>query len=460
VVSPRRTVAVLAFAGIVVSLMQTLVIPLVPQFPRLLGAPAADTAWVVTATLLGAAVATPVVGRLGDMYGKRRLLLLSLVLLVVGSVVCALSDSLVPMIAGRALQGLASGVIPLGISIMRDALPPERLGSSIALMSASLGVGGALGLPGAALLIEYTSWHAIFWVAAALGAVVTTLVAIVVRRSPTRTGGRFDVLGAVGLATALVALLLAITRGAAWGWGSPLTLSLFAIAALVLVSWGWYQLRITQPLVDLRTTARRPLLFTNLASIAFGFAVFSVSLVLPQAIQLPTATGYGLGLSLLAVGLIMAPQGLVMMLFAPVSALISRTRGPQVTVIVGSLTVAVGYAVGVVFLGSVLEILIVSLVIGAGVGIAYGALPALVMSATPLSETASANSLNTLMRALGTTVSSAVAGIVISQLTTQLRGVSVPSQEALRVVMALGSAAAILTVVLILFVPRRAATTV
>jgi MFS family permease len=145
-------VAVLAFGGIVVSLMQTLVIPIVPELPKLLDASASDAAWAVTATLLAAAVATPVMGRLGDMYGKRRMLLVSLVMLVAGSVTAALSDTLAPMIVGRALQGLASGVIPLGISVMRDELPAERLGSATALMSASLGVGGALGLPAAALI--------------------------------------------------------------------------------------------------------------------------------------------------------------------------------------------------------------------------------------------------------------------------------------------------------------------
>src|SRR6266496_4370765 len=123
---PNVVVAVLAFGGIVVSLMQTLVIPLVPRLPKLLNASPADAAWVITATLLASAVATPVVGRLGDMYGKRRMLLVSLCLLVAGSVVAALSNSLMPMVAGRVLQGLAAGVIPLGISIMRNELPAEK----------------------------------------------------------------------------------------------------------------------------------------------------------------------------------------------------------------------------------------------------------------------------------------------------------------------------------------------
>jgi len=153
---------VLAFGGIVVALMQTLVVPLISDLPALLHASTADATWVITATLLAGAVATPVVGRLGDMFGKRLMLLGSLGMLVAGSVVCALSDSLAPMVVGRALQGCAMGVIPLGISIMRDELPPEKLGAAMALMSSSLGVGGALGLPGAALLAQHADWHVLF----------------------------------------------------------------------------------------------------------------------------------------------------------------------------------------------------------------------------------------------------------------------------------------------------------
>src|SRR5690349_4305771 len=321
-------VAVLAFAGIVVSLMQTLVIPIVPELPRLLDAPASDTAWAVTATLLAAAVATPVTGRLGDMFGKRRMLLISGVMLIVGSVVCALADSLLPMIIGRALQGLASGVIPLGISIMRDELPAERLASATALMSASLGIGGALGLPAAALIADNFSWHVLFWTSAVLGAVAIALVTVFVPESKVRTGGRFDLVGAIGMAAGLVCLLLAISKGADWGWDSGTTIGLFLAAAVILPAWGFFELRTGQPLVDLRTTARRQVLVTNLASIAVGFAMFAMSLVIPQLLQLPTQTGFGLGKSLLTAGLVMAPSGLVMMAFAPVSAAVSKAKGP------------------------------------------------------------------------------------------------------------------------------------
>ncbi|GHB84057.1 MFS transporter [Streptomyces umbrinus] len=451
----NAVVAVLAFAGIVVSLMQTLVIPIVPELPKYLDASASNAAWAVTATLLAAAVATPVVGRLGDMFGKRRMLLVSIVLLVSGSVVAAFSDSLVPMIVGRVLQGLAAGVVPLGISVMRDVLPSERLAGSTAMMSASLGVGGALGLPSAAFIADNYDWHVLFWVSAVLGAVAFVLVLTIVPESKVRTGGRFDLVGSLGLSAALVSLLLAISKGADWGWGSGTTLGLFAVAAVALVAWGFYELRTSQPLVDLRTTARRQVLFTNLASIAFGFSMFAMSLVLPQLLQLPEQTGYGLGKSMMTVGLVLAPQGLVMMAMAPVSAAITKTKGPKITLMTGAVIVAAGYSLNILLMSEVWHLILVSCVIGAGVGFAYGAMPALIMGAVPASETAAANSLNTLMRSIGTSFASAVAGVVLAQMTTDFGSSALPSENGFKVVMAIGAGAALLALVLAAFLPRQ-----
>ena len=439
---PNVVVAVLATGGIVVSLMQTLVIPLLPRFPQLLGSSPGDTAWVITATLLAGAVATPVVGRLGDMYGKRRMLLVSLVMLIAGSVIAALSHSLAPLIAGRVVQGLAVGVIPLGISIMRDELPAERLASATALMSASLGVGGALGLPAAAFLAEQSDWHVLFWASAAAGAVVLAAVAIFVPESAVRSGGRFDLVGALGLSVALVCLLLGVSKGSTLSGGT--TAALFAGAAVTLLVWGWWELRSPRPLVDLRTTARRQVLLTNVASAVFAFSMFAQSLVLPQILQLPASTGHGLGQSLLVTGLVLVPSGLVMMVMAPVSARITTARGPRATLMLGAFVVAFGYGAGVFLMSAVWQLVVVSAVIGAGIGLAYGAMPALIMSAVPASETAAANSLNTLMRAIGTSISSAVAGVVLTQVTIPF---------SFQLIMFLGAATALLACAVAAFIP-------
>ncbi|MDJ0340260.1 MULTISPECIES: MFS transporter [unclassified Streptomyces] len=447
-------VVVLAFAGIVVAVMQTLVVPLIPELPTLLHASASDASWVITATLLAGCVATPVMGRLGDMYGKRRILLFSLSLLVVGSLICAFTTSLLPMVIGRALQGGAMGVIPLGISIMRDELPKERMGSAMALMSSSLGIGGALGMPGAAAIAQHFDWHSLFLCSAGLGAAAMTLIFFLVPESRVRTPARFDFPGAVGLSAGLVCLLLAVSKGGDWGWAGG-TLGLFGTSAVILLGWGAYELRTTAPLVDLRTTARPQVLLTNLASILVGFALFAMSIVLPQLLQLPKATGYGLGQSMIAAGLCLAPGGLVMIVVSPLSARISAARGPKTSLMLGVTVVAAGYAMGLAMMNSVWEVVLVSAVIGTGIALAYAAMPALIMGAVPLSETAAANGLNTLMRSIGTSVSSAVVGVVLAHMTQPFGGVPLPSLNGFRVAFAIACGAGLAALLIAAFIPAR-----
>jgi EmrB/QacA subfamily drug resistance transporter len=453
-VRPGIVVTVLASCGLVASFMQTLVIPLIPSLPTILGTNASDASWVITVTLLAAAVITPVSGRLGDLYGKRRVLLASVAVLIAGSVVSALASSLVPMVVGRGLQGCAMGVIPLGISIMRDILPADRVGTAIAMMSATLGVGGAIGLPLSAVIAESSSWRVLFWLSAGLGAVCLTLLWTVVPDSPVRAPGRFDVVGTLGLAAGLVCLLLAITKGATWGWASPTTLGLFAAAVVVLVLWGVYQLRVRYPLVDLRVSARRPVLFTNLASVLVGFSLYSMSLVLPQLLQAPTLTGYGLGQSMLATGLWMAPGGLMMMALSPVSARITRKRGPRTSLMIGASIIAVGYVVSTVLLHNAFEVMLAGIIVSAGVGIAYAAMPGLIMGSVPLHETASANGLNSLARSVGTSVSSAVMATLLAQMTITAGPLTVPSLTGFRVAFVIAAGAAAVAALVTLLVPR------
>ncbi|MEU6287554.1 MFS transporter [Streptomyces sp. NPDC046988] len=449
------TVPVLAFAGIVVAVMQTLLVPVIKDLPALLDTSPSNATWVLTSTLLSGAVATPIMGRLGDLFGKRRMLIVSLSVMVVGALISAFTDALIPMIVGRTLQGVAMGAIPLGIGLMRDILPRERLGSAMALMSSSIGVGGGLALPAAALVAQHTDWHTLFYGAAGLGVLSIALTLLVVPESPLRAKGSFDLPGAVGLTAGLILFLLPITKGSDWGWSSPTTLGLFAAAVVVLLLWGLMELRVAAPLVDLRTTARREVLLTNLASIMVGVSFFVISLVLPQLLQLPAETGYGLGQSMVVAGLCVAPLGLTMMFTAPVYARLSARYGPRTTLIIGLLIIGIGYAGGLGLMNAAWQTVITSVLIGAGIGLAYSSLPALIIGAVPASETGAANGLNTLMRSIGTSVSSAVIGMVLANTANDVGGVAVPTMHGFRVSFLIATAAVAVGLALAFFLPRR-----
>ncbi|MEV0471756.1 MFS transporter [Streptomyces prunicolor] len=455
-------IATLAFAGTTAAIMQTLVTPLIADLPEMLHTSSSNAAWVVTATLLVAAVSVPVVGRLGDLLGKRRMLLVCSVPLIVGSVVCALSSSIVPMIIGRGLQGIGMGMVPLGIALLRDVVPRERLSPSIALVSASMGIGGGLGLPIAAAVAQYANWRALFWGAAALAVVVAALIWFLIPDVPAAAKGqRFDVPGALGLAVGLVCLLLGISKGADWGWGSGTVLGLFAVAVVALLVWGVWELRTSDPLIDLRTTARPRVLITNVASVFVGVAMYASMLVVPQLLQFPAATGYGLGQSMLAAGMWMLPGGIMMMIVSPLGGKLTNIRGPKFTLISGVLVITAGYALSMGLMGSAWGLMVVCIVINSGVGLAYGAMPALIMSSVPLSETAAANGFNSLMRALGTSIGAAVIGVVLSQMTTTAGGYTFTSEGGFRTGLIIGGGVALLAALVAAAIPavREAAPT-
>ncbi|QEW04984.1 MFS transporter [Microbacterium lushaniae] len=435
--------------------MFTLVVPIQTRLPDLLDAPREDTAWVVTATLLSAAVITPIAGRLGDMYGKRRIVLVLLAAMVIGSVIAAMSTDIVGVIVGRVFQGAVTGVVPLGISILRDVLHEDRIDSAIALISATLGVGGSLGLPISAVIADEGDWHLLFWISAALGVIVLALVVWIVPESVLRTAGRFDFIGAAGLAVGLLSVLLAVSRGSEWGWTSPLTLGLGAGGVVVLVAWGWFELRVAEPLLDLRVAARRPVLLTNLASVAMGFALFSSQVSYPQMLELPTATGVGFGLSLLAASLIIMPSGLIMMALSPLSGRLARMVGPRVLLIAGAASLVLAYAFSLVWASEIWHLLVANILIGFGIGFGYASMPMLIMRSVPPSETGASNGLNALSRSLGTSTAAAVVGAVLAGMSTTHEGMQVPSAGAFQTAFVLGIGAAVVALVLALLIPPR-----
>jgi len=445
-------VAVLALAGLSSSFMFTLVVPIQAKLPELLNASREDTAWVVTATLLAAAIITPIAGRLGDMYGKRRIVLVLLATLVAGSLIAALSPGIVGVIVGRTLQGAVTGVVPLGISILRDVLRQDRVGSAVALISATMGVGGALGMPISALITEGADWHALFWMSAGLGTLVFVLTLWIVPVSVLRTAGRFDYVGAAGLAIGLVGVLLAISRGNEWGWTAPATLACGIGGVVVLLAWGWFELRIPEPLLDLRVAARRPVLLTNIASIALGFSLFASNVAYPQILELPPPAG--LGLSLLAASLVIAPSGLVMMVLSPVAGRMSSTVGPRMLFIIGTLALIAAYTFTLLLSSEVWHLVVANLLIGVGIGFGFAAMPMLIMRSVPQSETGASNGVNALFRSLGTSTAAAVIGAVLATMSVVQDGVQVPTPQAFQWSFLLGGGAAVVALVVALFIPR------
>lgn len=434
---------VLCGCGITVSLMHTLVAPLLPEISHTMHLSQDAASWLLTVTMLAGAVCAPVCGRLGDMLGKRRMLAIALAIMSAGSLLGALSWSFASLLAARMLQGAAFGVLPLGISILKDELPQDRVMAGTATMSSTLGVGGAIGMPLAGVIAQLMNWHAVFWAATAASLLVFALVVLFVPESPVRSGGRFDLVGAVGLAAGLVSLLIAVSQGGKWGWGSPATVGLFAGAAVILAVWATHQLRVRQPLVDLRTSARPVVLLTNTATTLVGVGMFASFMMTPLMLQASTATGHGFGVSVMVAGLCMVPMGLGMLFFSPLSAKLSARRGAHVTLLVGALVMVVGNVAQALQPGNIPLLMVVLMVLSIGTALCFSAMPTLIMAWVPVTETASANSLNSLLRTIGTSTCAAIGGTFLAAYTIRVDGAAVPSTTGFQVTFWMAAAASL-----------------
>jgi MFS family permease len=448
----RLELLVIGTGALVVSLTQTLLVPVLSILPGPLHTSSANVEWLLTATLLVGAVAIPFFGRLGDMFGRRAMLLIVLTALTVGSLLDAVTDNLGLLIAGRAIQGMSLAALPLGISLLSSVLPRERVPAAVALISSMLGVGGALGLPLAGVVGQHADFHVLFWITAGAGGLCLVATLLVVREAPDRPGGRVDLLGSAVLSAALVALLLALAQGQTWGWSSARTLGLLAGFLVLTVGFVLLELRIRQPLVDIRTTARRPIMLTNTATLMFGFTIF-VSLIGTAAyVEAPRQSGYGFGSSLSVAGLCLLPSGLLMLLLAPVAARLIVSVGAHRTLTIGAVIVATAWVQRIVATESIWYVVLGNTIVGAGTGIAYAAMPALINQHSPAAELAAANGLNALCRTLGSSLASAIGGSLLTISTITVAGLSLPSLAAYRALFGICAVAAACAAVIALFI--------
>lgn len=453
---PNLELAVIGIGALVVSLSQSLLVPVLGVLPAELDTSTGTVSWLLTSTLLVGAVSVPIFGRLADMFGKRLLLLVAVGALTVGSLLTAVTDNIPLLILGRAIQGASLAAVPLGISILAVRMPRERAGSAIALVSAMLGVGGALGLPLAGLVAEHASFHALFWITAIAGLISFIGIALFIPETGARPGGRIDLVGSVLLAGGLVCLLLPLSEASDWGWGSMKVWGLLAVAAVLLVAFGFSQLRISEPLVDMKALRSTPIVLTNLTSILFGFALYASLIGTASFVEAPEATGYGFGSSLIVGGLALLPSGLAMLLFSPVAAKLIERWGASRTLALGALVVGVGWALRIVASGSLFQVILGTTIVGIGTGIGYAAIPTLINVHTPPSEIASANGLNSLFRSLGSSLASAIGASILAASTVAVGAFEMPSIEAYRILFGVCAAVAVVAAAMALFIPHRA----
>jgi EmrB/QacA subfamily drug resistance transporter len=412
--SYRVTLAVLAVAACTFSLWQSLLVPALSDIQHELHTSAVAVSWLITGQLLSTSVFTPISGRLGDMFGKKRVLIIVLLIAAVGLLVAALGQSIELLILGRVLQGVGGGIFPLGFGIIRDEFPPDRVAHGIGLLSSLLGIGGTLGTVIAGPVIEAWNYHALFWIP--LVVIVAAVVATwrLIPESPVRAPGRINWLATILMSIGLTSILVAISRAGDWGWGGTRTLVLIAFGAAVLVAWIWVELHSEVPLIDMRMMRIRGVWTTNLSAFMIGVGLYASQFLIPRYVQEPTSTGYGFGVSVVAAGLFLLPATIAQLCFGQLAGRLERRLGPRQPLLLGSMLCAVSFFLLAGLRGSAAEVCVATAIFGAGVALSFAALATLIVGFVRQDQTGVANGMNAVLRTTGGAVGAQLAATILT----------------------------------------------
>ena len=443
--------AVLSLGALAYAVLSSAVIPALPVIQHDLHTSETGVTWLLTGFLLSASVGTAIIGKLGDLYGKRRMLVWTLIVLAAGTLLAAVSGSLLILIVARVIQGVAGGIFPLAFSIMRDEFPAEKVPGSIGLMSSILGVGGGCGLVVGGLIAEHLSWHWLFWMP-----MVPMLIAVFcswrfIPESPVRASGRVNWANAALMSTGMSCVLIAIAQTTVWGWTGPKTLSLLGAGLCVCAVWISAEVRTANPLIDMSLMVVRGVWTTNLAAFLLGGGMYAAFLLLPQFAQLPRSSGFGYGASVVVAGLYLLPCSLGMGLLGSLAGRVERRFSSRFALVAGSAASAVACAWLALASRHPADMVLSSALLGVGIGLAYAALGNLIVQAVPPGQTGVASGMNTVVRTLGGAVGGQIAATLVVDNTAR----GLPTITGFTITFALASVLLVVCVVAGLLVPRQ-----
>ena len=408
------TLAVLVTGALAYALSQTLVAPALPAIQHDLDTSTTAVTFVLTAYLLSASVATPIVGRLGDMFGKERMLVFTLIAFGLGSLVAALSHSIEVLIAGRVIQGIGGAVFPLSFGIIRDEFPPHRVAAGIGLISATFGIGGGVGLVLSGVIVDNLSYEWLFWLGVAVVIPATIATHLFVPESPIKSPSRIDWGGAALLSGGLVALLVTVSEGNSWGWGSAQVIGLFIAAAVLLSVWVAFEQRVRDPLVDIGMMRERAVFTTNLTALLVGFGMFGSFILIPQFVQAPPEAGFGFDASVTEAGLFLLPSAAIMLVAGPLSGWLGGRFGSKLPLLIGTAVAAASFVFLAVAHDERWMIYFGTTLLGLGIGFSFAAMANLIVEAVNQSQTGVATGMNTIMRTIGGSIGGQIAASIVA----------------------------------------------
>lgn len=456
--TPGRAVAVIGvlMAGIFAyQMLEQMLAPALPLIQQQLGTSTAAIAWVLTGVLLSGAVATPLIGRLADIRDKRHVLLATLAVVALGTLISAVAPSLVVLVVGQLLQGAGLGIVPLAIGIIRDTQPPGRAKSGNGLIIGTAGPAFIVGTLIAGPIVAHLFYTWLFWIPLIVLVLALAVAWWFVPSCPPETcAGRIDLAGATLLGVALAVLLAGLTLAPDSGWASAGFLVPLAVALVLLAAFVVVELRVPEPLVDLHLLAGRTVLLVCLISFAIGFASFAVLLILPKIVELPAATGYGLGSTVTFAGLLFVPLGAAAAVLGPLTGRLERLMGSRAVMVLAMAAVAASCLV--LFAGrEPWALAVASLLTGIGQGLGLTAVMNIVVASVPAQRVGAVSGIAFVLKSVGGTFGAQLGASILAA--DVIPGTTAPTWGALGAAFWLSAAVGIVATLLSFGLPRRVA---
>ncbi|WP_235734595.1 MFS transporter [Nocardioides alcanivorans] len=411
-----RLVPALIYSALCTAIVSSLGMLLVPSIAADMDVSVSTAQWMLTVNLLVGAIATPVMGRLSDGPHKKRLLLVSLVVILIGSVTAATAPNFTVFLIGRGLQGLTYGIVPMTIALARRYVEPSRVQSSISTLSVTVASGIGIGYPLTGIIAGETSFRLAFWFASIFVLTAIVVVVRVIPEGPDDLAPRipFDFGGAALLGLGLGALLLGIGEGENWGWTSTPTAGVLSAAVVLLAAWVRVEWRSSHPLINLRVLRSPDVLLANGTAIGLGCALYIGLSVGSLVAQAPADTGYGMALPVFWAGFVMLPLSVGSMTANRVVRRLATRISLATLLPVGAALMTVAAALLWMAHTELWELLVGMLLFGFGMGASYAAMPALIARSVAAEELGSSVSFNQVLRTVGSSFGTAISGAILA----------------------------------------------
>lgn len=409
---------ILSLIAIMIMFTESMLIPSLPTIQAEFNSTVTWTSWILSIYLVVGAVSTPIFGKLGDTYGKKKLLVICMSLYTSGVIANGFAWNIESLLAFRALQGLGMGMFPLAYALIRDEFPAEKVAMATGIVSAMFGVGTAIGLVVGAWISDNFGWRMTYHAVVPLAIGVTLLAMYKLQESPVRNPSKVDLIGAGTFSVAILSFLVAMTEGERWGWTSINTVSLIVVSFIFIVLFLLAESRVRDPMINLTLLSKRNVFFTNMSAFVVGLGMFMMFQAITYLVRTPPPVGFSS--SIFEAGLLQVPGSILLLIAGPLAGILVNKRGAKMPLVLGSIVLSISFYYFYALHDTKAQVVLGLMIMSVGMGFMMVSMINIIIQSVSQAETGIATAMNTIFRTIGGVIGPTIAGVYLARYVSPL----------------------------------------